>query len=510
MSPKKAGKHVGRAPSAASRRRGKGKKGQRRTKVQSRRSNVTAASFVERARAELQRYNLAPKKAKKSAAKVVKKSRTSQTSAPTGGRPTHLLPVKATGTDEVGEKELWASLRAFDEENRRAEEEREERRRQKARRQQGLQSETETAQEQRVPAGPAVLQDTRKGQSAPAREVGKQEERDWSQMTRNERRKLRLRRELLAARASRAVPFAATKCGEGKERREEEKERGGEKRKEKTGKKEGETTQQNGTEEEGESGRDNGVEAKAAKRYRSEVLDDEEAVFEVKKKKVDSAKAVAKEQEKVFKSEAKNRVGQCPVVRRKGEAYGAFAKRVDAWARESLRTSAPATPAEKAKELSTTKRRKETKSISSKTREEEESRGQRPVFGEVVDRPPELKQFKDSFARFKAKAQNRGSPISPSPAKKESPSKKHTAGEDALSGEASQVYVQQVRAAYATVKAKRREKAGEEAKLKAKGKGLESSGQDASYTRPGWVASSSSLYDSQWIGVGRYKPLDAE
>nr|CEL66140.1 TPA: hypothetical protein BN1204_019630 [Neospora caninum Liverpool] len=518
MSPKKAGKHIGRGSTPSRRRGGRGKsaKGQRRTKVQTRRANVTAASFLERSRQEMMRYNLAPKKAKKSAsvkhARGKKPRANGANGVASGGRPTHLLPVRATGTDEVGEQELWASLRAFDEENRRVEREREERRRKKMGGQAADGRETaetgaakaETAEERR--AGKEAAQGGREPEGK------KVTERDWSQLTRNERRKLRLRKEQLAAQSRRQ---ASAESGARKEETQPESERNGRAKVPRA-----EEIQQSASEErtDGQAENESSLElVKTAKRYRSEVLDDEETVCE-KKRRADPPQAVSKEEKEKTKGE-KNRSGQCPIIRRKGETYAAFTKRVDAWARESLRTSSPSVPApteRKASARESSRRRRspaEEAGAASKADEEEESRAKRPVFGEVVDRPPELKQYKDSFARFKAKAQSSSaqssalSPASPQLAKEGTASRKNpTTDQDAPSGELSQAYVQQVRAAYATVKEKRHEKAGE-AKLK---RGRENSGQDTSYTRPGWTPSSSSLYDSQWVGVGRYKPLGSE
>ncbi|PFH36056.1 hypothetical protein BESB_057070 [Besnoitia besnoiti] len=540
MSPKKAGKQGrGSAPSSQQRGRRGGKaafsrkKGQRRTKVQSRRANVTAASFMERARQELARYNVPPKKMKKSAAKAGNGAqpgkRGVKNALPTGGRPTHLLPVRPSGQDEVGVKELWASLRAFDEENRQVERERVEKRRRREARQQ-IASGCGPAEEK----SRAMERAAADGKAAAAIE-----ERDLATMTRSERRKMRLRRQKMASeqreRAERppANPEDgdAKKAGKGKALAREEVER-----------------QREAVEEDSEpndslEGGDDelalrvnggkGEQDRKRKRVCREVHDEDEPdSVRVRVKKSVVPRVNSETVKSASEGEKKVRPGKCPVMRRKGESFASFSKRVDAWTRESLRTSSSSAPAGekvkgKVKEDVAAEAERGSQSRTSAREELAESltpaapAASRPAFGEVVDRPPELRRFNDAFARFKAKTDASRPRVSAAAdngakwTKKGMSADATSAGgrgdadeEDSTrGGEAPEAYVQQVRAAYVALKQAKRH-AKFEGKKGTAGKRESEGTQETSYTRPGWVSSAASLHDSQWIGVGRYRPLE--
>lgn len=77
----------------------------------------------------------------------------------------------------------------------------------------------------------------------------------------------------------------------------------------------------------------------------------------------------------------------------------------------------------------------------------------------------------------------------------------------------SKVYLQQVQAAYAALKAKRRREAQQQHMMNLGGqkrkRGKESE-MEPSYSRPGWKEDTAAIHDPQWTGLGRYKPENDE
>lgn len=98
-----------------------------------------------------------------------------------------------------------------------------------------------------------------------------------------------------------------------------------------------------------------------------------------------------------------------------------------------------------------------------------------------------------------------------------SPGGKKVTVEDAtevgiLSQAESKVYLAQVQAAYAALKAKRRREAQEQMMSLGGGKRKHEKDLEGelSYSRPGWKEDTAAIHDHRWTGLGRYKPVNDE